>query len=202
MRALIVTDIQNDFLPGGALEVPEGDQIIPLVNQLQEKFPLVVATQDWHPANHGSFASVHPGKKPFDYIDLYGIEQILWPDHCVQETKGAEFADALSMNAIETIFRKALDPNIDSYSTFFDNGHKKSTGLSGYLQEKGVKQVYLAGLAGDVCVAFSALDALGEGFETYLIEDATRPIIKDDFATMKAKITEKGGHIIQSSAIL
>ncbi len=201
MEALIIVDIQNDFLPGGALEVPEGDQIIPLVNKLQKKFQLVVATQDWHPDGHGSFASAHQGKKPFEITTLGGLEQILWPDHCVQETKGATFAENLSMNAVEAIFRKGLDPAIDSYSGFFDNGKKKTTGLADYLRGKGVDKAFICGLAGDVCVAFTTLDAIGEGFETFLLEDATRPIDQKGFEEMKAEIKKKGGKVIQSSSI-
>ncbi len=201
MKALIIVDIQNDFLPGGALEVPEGDHIIPLVNQMQKKFPLVAATQDWHPAGHGSFASVHEGKKPFDKTTLEGLEQILWPDHCVRGTEGAAFAEDLCMNSVEAIFRKGLDPLIDSYSGFFDNGKKKTTGLADYLRGKGVQQVYICGLAADVCVAFTTLDAIGEGFETFLIEDATRPIDQKGFEKMKAEIQRKGGNVIQSSSI-
>ena len=201
MEALIIVDIQNDFLPGGALEVPDGDHIIPVVNEMQEKFTLVVATQDWHPSRHGSFASAHKGKKPFDKTTLGGLEQILWPDHCIQGTKGAAFAKNLSMNAVEAIFRKGLDPLIDSYSGFFDNGKKKTTGLADYLRGKGVQQVYICGLAADVCVAFTTLDAIGEGFETFLIEDATRPIDQKGFENMKAEIQRKGGNVIQSSSI-
>ncbi|MFP4063936.1 MAG: bifunctional nicotinamidase/pyrazinamidase [Bacteroidales bacterium] len=201
MEALIIVDIQNDFLPGGALEVPAGDQIIPLVNKLQEKFSLVVATQDWHPDGHGSFASAHEGKKPFEKTMLGDLEQILWPDHCVQGTQGAAFAEDLSMNAVEAIFRKGMDHAIDSYSGFFDNGKKKTTGLADYLRGKGVKEVYICGLAGDVCVAFTALDAIGEGFETFLLEDATRPIDQNDFQEMKSKIQKEGGKVIHSSSI-
>ncbi len=201
MRALLIVDVQYDFLPGGALQVPDGDQVIPVINNMQQAFPLVVATQDWHPANHGSFASAHAGKKPFDHTTLGGLEQILWPDHCVQGSKGAAFAEELDMQSVEAIFRKGLDPEIDSYSGFFDNGRKKSTGLADYLKGKGVDTVYVTGLAGDFCVAFTVLDAIREGFETYLVEDATRPIDPDGFASMKASIQEKGGKIIQSNAI-
>ncbi len=201
MEALIIVDIQNDFLPGGALEVPGGDHIIPPVNKMQKKLPLVVATQDWHPAGHASFASAHQGKKPFDNTTLQGLDQILWPDHCVQGTEGAAFAEDLCMNPVEAIFRKGLDPLIDSYSGFFDNGKKKNTGLADYLRGKGVRQVYICGLAADVCVGFTALDAIGEGFETFLIEDATRPIDQMGFEKMKAEIQRKGGNVIQSSSI-
>ncbi len=201
MKALLILDVQYDFLPGGALAVPDGDKVIPVINKLQKEFPLIVATQDWHPPDHGSFASMHEGKKPFDKTTLGGLDQILWPDHCVQGQKGAEIAKDLEMKSVEAIFRKALDPEIDSYSGFFDNGRKKSTCLADYLKGKGVTTVYVAGLAGDFCVAFTALDALEEGFETFLIEDATRPIDPDGYASIKKSITKKGGKIIQSEAI-
>ncbi|WP_242928489.1 bifunctional nicotinamidase/pyrazinamidase [Pontibacter vulgaris] len=202
MKALLLIDIQNDFLPGGALAVPEGDQIIPIVNQLQELFELVVATQDWHPQNHKSFASNHEGKQVFEQIELLGLPQVLWPDHCLQSTSGAELPLELPANKIEAIFRKGMNPEIDSYSGFYDNGYLKSTGLADYLRGKGVKQVYIAGLAGDYCVYYSAKDALQEGFETYLIEDATRPISKEGFETAKTDILAKGGYIIQSDTLL
>ena len=202
MKALLLVDIQNDFLPGGALAVPEGDQIIPLANQLQEKFDLVVATQDWHPANHKSFASNHQGKHTFDIIELHGMEQILWPDHCVQGTAGADFSENLNMDKVEAIFRKGMNPEIDSYSGFYDNGHLKSTALADYLRGKQVTEVYLAGLAGDYCVYFSAKDALREGFKAIIIEDATRAIDAVGFERAKADILAKGGSIIQSSSLL
>lgn len=202
MKALIIVDLQNDFLPGGALEVPLGDEIIPLVNKMQEEFSLVIATQDWHPASHGSFASKHKNKQIFDKTTLGGVEQILWPDHCVQGSFGAELSSSLNTNKIEGFFRKGTDPGIDSYSAFFDNGKKKSTGLTGYLKEKNITDVYLCGLAGDVCVAFSALDALEVNFNTFFIKDATRPIDKAGFYEMINKIKEKGGKVIDSSAII
>lgn len=202
MRALILIDIQNDFLPGGALAVPEGEQVIPLANQLQKGFDLVVATQDWHPETHKSFASQHPGKEPFETIELHGLEQVLWPDHCVQGTPGAEFSQELNMKKVEAIFRKGTNPEIDSYSGFYDNGHQKSTGLADYLRGKEVKQVYLAGLAGDFCVFFSAKDALQENFETFLIEDASRAISSEGFRKAKEEVIAKGGKIIQSRELL
>jgi nicotinamidase/pyrazinamidase len=201
MKALILIDIQNDFLPGGALAVPEGDQVIPVVNQLQDHFDLVVATQDWHPAEHQSFASNHAGKKPFEVIQLQGHEQVLWPDHCVQGTAGAAMAPALWQNRVEAIFRKGMSPEIDSYSGFYDNGHLKSTGLVDYLRSKQVTQVFVAGLAGDYCVYFTAKDALVEGFKTFLIEDACRPISQAGFDQAKADLKHRGGKIIQSSVL-
>lgn len=192
MKALILIDIQNDFIPGGSLAVPKGDEIIPVVNRLQEKFDLVVATQDWHPKNHISFASNQNGKDPFDKIELEEMEQILWPDHCLQNSKGAEFHPDLNTTKVEAIIRKGMNPEIDSYSGFYDNGHKKSTGLAGYLREKGVDELYFCGLAADVCVYFSLKDALEEGFSATLIEDATRALDDDKFAEMKKELVDKG----------
>ena len=201
MRALIIVDIQNDFVTGGKLEVPHGEQIIPLVNLLSERFPLAVATQDWHPQNHKSFASNHPEKNPFEQILLEGLEQVLWPDHCVQGSRGAEFHPLLNVNRVEAIFRKGMVADIDSYSGFFDNGHKKSTGLAGYLKERGVETVYICGLAGDYCVYFTARDALEQGFNTILIEDATRAIDQDGFEKAKAELRAKGGRIVDSEEL-
>jgi nicotinamidase/pyrazinamidase len=201
MRALLLTDIQHDFLPGGALAVPEGDRIIQLVNRLQEKFDLVLATQDWHPAGHKSFASSHPGKQVFDRIDLHGLEQVLWPDHCVQGTVGAELSPELNTGKVEVIFRKGMEGDFDSYSGFYDNGYRKSTALADYLRGRQVEELYLVGLAGDYCVYFSAKDALQEGFKTFVIEDATRPIDPAGFEKAKQDIREKGGQIILSSSL-
>ena len=175
MKALIIVDLQNDFCPGGALAVNDGDKIIPIINKLLPKFDLIVATQDWHPKNHKSFASNH-GKKIGEVIDLNGLNQILWPDHCVQGSKGAEFVFTLDAKRIDRIFQKGTDPEIDSYSGFFDNGHKKRTGLDDYLRKKGVDEVYIVGLATDYCVKFTALDAVELGFKTYLIQDACRGV--------------------------
>lgn len=202
MKALIIVDVQNDFVAGGSLEVPFGEQIVPLVNKLSEQFDLVVATQDWHPPSHKSFASNHPDKKPFGKIILGGLDQVLWPDHCVQGTAGAAFCHDLQLDRVEAIFRKGMDPQIDSYSGFYDNGHKKSTGLAGYLKERGVTSVYVCGLAGDYCVYFTAKDALKAGFKTFLIEDATRAISKKDFENAKETIRRLGGAIINSDAIV
>ncbi|HET9825462.1 MAG TPA: bifunctional nicotinamidase/pyrazinamidase [Chitinophagaceae bacterium] len=202
MKVLILADIQNDFLPGGTLAVPKGDQIIPVVNKLQDYFELVVATQDWHPLNHKSFASNHQGKKPFDVIELRGLHQVLWPNHCVQGSKGAEFSPQLDMTHAEAIFRKGTDPEIDSYSGFFDNGHLKSTCLEDYLRGKKVDQVYVSGLCGDICVFYTAMDSLAEGFETYIIEDATRPLKFADFKKTNKQFTERGGRLTTSSEIM
>lgn len=201
MKTLVIVDAQNDFMPGGALEVPNGDQILPVINRIQKKFNLIVATQDWHPKNHKSFAVNHPGKEEFETIELHGLEQKLWPPHCIQGTPGADFHRDLKTKRIEAIFRKGMDENIDSYSGFFDNGHKKSTGLSGYLREKGCKELYFCGLAADICVYFSLLDALQEGFEAFLIEDAAVPLDRDQYSEIKRQIREKGGKIISSEEI-
>lgn len=203
MKALILTDIQNDFLPGGALAVPDGGAVIPIANRLQSSFPVVVATQDWHPADHGSFAVSHPGKKPFEQIELNGLPQTLWPVHCVQNTSGAAFASSLKQDRIAGIFQKGTDPGIDSYSGLFDNGHRKSTGLGEWLREKGVKEVFVCGLATDYCVRFTALDAVQFGFKTSVIEDASRGInlrtgdVKNAIGQMK-----RGGVSIIHSADL
>lgn len=198
MRSLIIVDIQNDFVTGGSLEVPGGEQIIPLVNEISGKFDLVVATQDWHPQGHKSFASNHEGKKPFDTIQLGGITQVLWPDHCVQGSPGAALHASLNLNRAEAIFRKGMDPEIDSYSAFYDNGHKKFTGLAGYLKSRGVQSVYICGLAGDYCVFYSARDALKEGFRTFVIEDATRSIIPGDFEKAKKEMRALGATVFTS----
>jgi nicotinamidase/pyrazinamidase len=176
MKALILVDIQNDFCPGGALEVARGDEVVPVANRLTKRFELVVATQDWHPADHGSFAANHPGKQPYEVIDLHGLSQVLWPVHCVQGSRGAAFVDALDTSAITKVFQKGTDPTVDSYSGFFDNGRRKATGLGDYLRSKDVNQVYVLGLATDYCVKFTALDAATEGFDTYLIEDGCRGV--------------------------
>ena len=202
MKALLLIDIQNDFIPNGALAVPGGDEIIDVVNKLQSHFELVVATQDWHPANHKSFASQHDGKQVFEKTVLNGMEQVFWPDHCVQGTAGATFSPKLNMNRIEAIFRKGMDAGIDSYSGFYDNGHLKSTGLADYLKGKGVTAIYIAGLAGDYCVYFSATDAIAEGFQVYLIEDAIRSINAVDFEKAKKDIVSKGGSVISSKDVL
>ena len=176
MKALILVDIQNDFLPGGALAVPDGDKVIPVANALQGVFPLVVATKDWHPAHHGSFAESHLGTKVFEQIELNGLPQTLWPVHCVQNTPGAELAAALNRERIAEVFPKGTDAGIDSYSGFFDNGHRKSTGLGEWLKAKGVTEVFVCGLATDYCVKFTALDAAQMGFKTHLVEDASRGV--------------------------
>ena len=175
-RALIMVDVQNDFMPGGALPTQRGDEVVPVMNRLQPQFDLVIASQDWHPRDHGSFASNHPGRQPGDLVDLHGLEQILWPDHCVQHSRGAEFHPDLDRSRIDKIVQKGTDARIDSYSTFFDNGRRKSTGLEDYLREHGVTDLYLGGLATDYCVLWSARDAVDLGFRTHVIRDACRGV--------------------------
>jgi len=173
---LLVVDVQRDFLPGGALAVRDGDAIVPLVNALAARFAHVALTQDWHVAGHESFASSHPGRAPFDTIELPYGAQVLWPDHCVQGTRGAEFADALAVPHAELIVRKGYRREIDSYSAFCEADGRTLTGLAGYLRERGMTRVFLAGLATDFCVAFSAVDARKAGFDVVVIEDACRAI--------------------------
>lgn len=196
MKTLIIVDIQNDFLEGGSLAVPNGNDVIPVLNEIQKDFDLIVATQDWHPQNHKSFAAEHPGKNEFEVIDLNGLQQVLWPVHCVQGSFGAEFHKDLKMNSIEAIFRKGMDPEIDSYSGFYDNGKRKNTGLFGYLKDRKVSEVFVAGLAADFCVYFTANDAIDLGFKTTIIEEASKPIDDENWHKLKDKFREKGGNII------
>lgn len=175
-EALVVIDVQNDFCPGGALAVADGDAILPAVNQLIARFDHVALTQDWHPAGHSSFASSHPGKSPYETVTMPYGEQTLWPDHCVQGTAGAEFHPGLVWTKAELVIRKGYRSAIDSYSAFFENDHTTPTGLAGYLRERGIEAVTLCGLATDFCVAFSALDAVAAGFRTTVVLDACRGI--------------------------
>jgi nicotinamidase/pyrazinamidase len=176
MQCLIVVDVQNDFMPGGALAVPKGDEVVPLINRLAARFDNVVFTQDWHPRGHASFASSHPGKKPFETIDLPYGKQVLWPDHCVQGTPGAAFHVGLDVTKAQLVIRKGFHRDIDSYSGFVEADRKTSTGLAGYLKERGFKSVSVCGLATDFCVAWTALDARKAGFGVSVIEDACRAI--------------------------
>jgi nicotinamidase/pyrazinamidase len=173
---LLLVDIQNDFCPGGALAVPRGDEIVPLVNRLAARFPHVVLTQDWHPRGHGSFASTHRGKKPYETVELAYGTQVLWPDHCVQGTRGADFRADLHVPHAELVLRKGYHREIDSYSAFVENDRKTATGLAGYLRGRGFTHVFLAGLAFDFCVRYSAEDAQREGFKVVVVEDACRGI--------------------------
>ena len=202
MHTLIILDVQNDFMPGGSLAVPQGDLIVPVINQLLPKFDLIVATQDWHPQNHKSFASNHPGKKAFETLILNGIEQVLWPDHCIQGTFGADFHPKLEANPIEAIFRKGIDPEIDTYSGFYDNGHQRNTGLAGYLREKGATELYFCGLCADICVYYSIKDALQEGFISFLIENATQPLNTEHFKQIKTELVQQGVALLNSNEII
>ena len=175
-RALVIVDMQYDFLPGGALPTAGGDEIVELINKLQSRFDLVVATQDWHPPNHGSFASQHAGRRAGEVIDLNGLEQVLWPDHALQNSHGAELAAELEQSRVAKVFPKGTNPNVDSYSGFFDNGQRGDTGLNEYLRSQGVTDVYVVGLALDYCVKYTALDASRVGFDTRLIQDASRAV--------------------------
>ncbi len=202
--ALLLIDIQNDFVPGGALETKAGDKIIPVVNQLIQKFDQVLATQDWHPLQHKSFAVNHyPEHKIGEVIDLNGLEQILWPVHCVQGSWGASFATGLQTHQIEKVFQKGVDIEIDSYSGFYDNGKRRSTGLGEYLASKGVTTVYIAGLATDYCVKFSVLDALNLGLETFVVQDACSGVDlnRGDIENAIEAMKKAGAKIVRSTEI-
>ena len=203
MDALLIIDLQNDFCPGGALAVPEGDTIIPTVNRLIDTFEHVLQTQDWHPREHRSFASAHRGKDPYDTVEMDYGEQILWPDHCVQGTSGADFHPNLNSTPTELIVRKGFRPEIDSYSAFFENDQKTPTGLTGYLRERNIDTLYLCGLATDFCVKWSALDAREQGFDVYVIEDAVRGIDQDgSLARAWEDMAEAGAERIASVEVL
>ena len=194
MKALLLVDLQNDFLPGGVLAVEHGHEIIPIVNELVKyPFDLIVATKDWHPADHRSFASNH-GKKAGEHVHLAGKDQVLWPDHCVQQTPGSDFAPGWDRSNIDKVIYKGTDAAIDSYSTFFDNSHLRSTGLEDYLREKGVKDLYIAGLATDYCVKYSVLDAIQLGFNAHVILDACRGVNLHSHDSEKAlQLMKKAG---------
>jgi len=204
MKSLVLVDLQNDFLPGGALAVPRGDEVVPIANRLQPRFELVVATKDWHPPDHASFAVNHPGRRPFEEIALDGRPQVLWPVHCVQNTPGAELAAALDRRQIRKTFVKGADPRIDSYSGFYDNDHVHSTGLGDYLREQGVDELYVLGLATDYCVKATALDAVRLGFKTHLIEDACRGVNRRPGDAERAvdEMRAAGVRVIRSTEVL
>jgi len=199
-----MVDLQNDFCKGGSLEVQEGDAVIPLANELQKYFDLIIVTKDWHPQNHMSFASNHPGKKVGDVMIVHGISQVLWPDHCVQHSKGAELHPNLDLESIDHIVHKGTQKTIDSYSAFFDNEHLRSTELANYLQKHNVSDVYIMGLATDYCVKYSCLDAVQLGFNTYMIEDACRGVELQTGDIEKAinQIKQAGVHVIQIKDIV
>ena len=190
MKALLIVDAQNDFMPGGSLAVDKGNEIIPFINSIINDYPVVVASQDWHPENHKSFVTQHPDKNVFEMIDLNGLEQVLWPPHCVQGTNGAEFHPDLDVRPIEAIFRKGMDKEVDSYSVFYDNGKRISTRLAEYLKAKKVDVIDVVGLAADFCVNFSIQDALKEGFKVNLILEGTKAIDNDNFKVILEELKE------------
>ncbi len=199
---LLVIDIQNDFCPGGALAVPEGDAVLPVANRLGARFPHVVLTQDWHPRGHHSFASAHEGRQPFETIEAHYGAQTLWADHCVQGTTGAEFHPDLHLPQAELVLRKGFRREIDSYSAFFENDRTTATGLAGYLRERGLRRVFALGLALDYCVAYSALDGRREGFEVFLVEDGCRGIDLDGSVAEALKwMAEAGVKLVTSEEI-
>jgi nicotinamidase/pyrazinamidase len=200
---LIVIDVQNDFCPGGALAVPDGDAIVPLIHQLAPQFEHVILTQDWHTPQHSSFARTHPGKSPFENIQTSYGEQTLWPDHCVQGTWGAEFQPSLKLPQAELIIRKGFHREIDSYSAFFENDRTTATGLGGYLRERRMTRVFLVGLAYDYCVGYSALDARRRGFDTMVIRDACRSIgLNDSVTRIEAEFASAGVKVMDSAELL
>jgi nicotinamidase/pyrazinamidase len=203
MRALVLVDLQYDFMPGGALAVARGDETVPVAQQLMPKFDTVIATQDWHPRDHASFAANHSGRKPGELIDLDGLPQVLWPVHCVQGTRGAELHEALDKKRITAVFRKGIDKHIDSYSGFFDNGHKKATGLGDWIRDRTIKKIFVLGLATDYCVKFTVLDARQLGLEVTLVEDGCRAVnlAPDDGAKAIAAMREAGATVVQSSTV-
>ncbi len=200
--AFIVVDVQNDFCPGGFLPVAQGDEIVPVLNRLARCFEHVVLTQDWHPPGHQSFASSHPGKKPYDLIEVSYGPQILWPDHCVQGTQGAAFRDDLKVLHAELVLRKGYHRDIDSYSAFYENDRRTPTGLAGYLRERGLKRIFLAGIAFDFCVRYSAEDAKREGFDVVVVEDACRGIDLDgSMLTTRKSFASHGVRCAQSAEL-
>jgi len=199
---LVVVDAQNDFMPGGALAVPRGDEVVPVINRLAARFENVVLTQDWHPRGHASFASSHPGRQPFETIELAYGTQVLWPDHCVQGTAGAAIHVGLDLQKAQLVIRKGHHRAIDSYSAFLEADRKTVTGLKGYLKERKIKRLFVSGLATDFCVAWTALDARSAGFETTLIEDACRAIdLEGSLGRAWSDMTKAGVRRVQSAAL-
>ena len=199
---LIVIDVQKDFCPGGALAIADGDKVIPVIHRAARLFEHVVLTQDWHPRGHHSFASAHPNQRPFTSVQMPYGAQTLWPDHCVQNTAGAEFHPELSLPKAELILRKGFRAHVDSYSAFFENDHQTATGLTGYLRDRGFKRVFLAGLAYDFCVGYSALDARQLGFETIVLRDACRAIDTDGSLGKMEMAFERAGVVVSNAADL
>lgn len=202
-KALILVDLQNDFCQGGQLAVSGGDEVVHLANDLQPFFDLVVATQDWHPADHLSFAISHQGASVGDIREVEGLAQVLWPAHCIQDSHGAKFHPALKTQAIDKIIYKGIDQKIDSYSAFFDNAHRRSTGLGDYLRQEGIQEVYILGLATDYCVKFSVLDAIRLGFKVFLVKDACRGVELNsgDISRALEEMHAAGATMIDSSDI-
>lgn len=201
--ALIVIDVQNDFCPGGALAVRDGDAVVPVILRIAPLFEHVLLTQDWHPAGHSSFASSHPGKEPFEQVEMRYGAQTLWPDHCVQGSRGAEFHADLRLPRAELVLRKGFRAGIDSYSAFFENDRSTATGLAGYLRERGIERVFLAGLAFDYCVGFSALDARRLGLPAVIVRDACRAIdLNGSMARMEAEFAAAGVEVVDSNELM
>lgn len=203
MRALLLIDLQNDFMPFGALPVAEGDATVPVANAVAPRFEFVVATQDWHPANHSSFASNHPGQAPGDVVEVLGRPQVLWPDHCVQHTPGASFHSDLDVARIDRVVRKGSDPEIDSYSGFFDNNHLKATDMHDVLRERGIDEIWLVGLATDYCAKYTALDARDLGYSVVVVRDGVRAVnlAPGDDERAFAEMAAAGCRIVTSADI-
>ncbi len=204
MRALLLVDLQNDFMPFGALPVADGDAVVSVANALAPRFSLVVASQDWHPADHGSFASVHPGAAPGDVVSLSGMSQVLWPDHCVQGAPGASFHSALDIGGVDHVVRKGTDRDVDSYSAFFDNDHRRDTGLAAYLESRGAEELVIMGLATDYCVRATVLDACGLGFGVTVIEDGCRAVdvAPGDGERAFAEMRSAGARVISANELV
>ena len=204
MDALIIVDLQNDFMPGGALAVADGDATVPIANALTARFDTVVATRDWHPANHGSFITAHPDRSIGDLTTLGGLDQVIWPIHCVQDTTGAALHQDLDLTQIDEVVYKGTDPDIDSYSGFFDNDHRRATSLETYLRSREVDRVYIMGLATDYCVKYTALDALSLEFETCLVEDGCRGVELQPGDTARAieEMRSAGVQVVRSADLL
>jgi len=203
MRALVLVDLQYDFMPGGALAVARGDEVVPVAQALLPRFDTVIATQDWHPRDHSSFAVKHPGKQVGDMIELEGLPQVLWPAHCVQGTRGAELHEMLDKKRITAVFRKGIDPTIDSYSGFFDNGRKKATGLGDWIRDRKIRKLFVMGLATDFCVKFTVIDARQLGLEVVLVEDGCRGVnlVDGDHARAIAAMRDAGASVVHSDTI-
>jgi len=203
VRALLLVDLQNDFMPGGALAVEQGDAVVPVANRLAPHFPLVVASQDWHPADHASFAANHPGKRPGDHVVLDGLDQVLWPRHCVQHTFGAELVSSLRRERVHAVFPKGTESRLDSYSALFDNAHRRATGLGDWLSERSVSKLVVLGLATDYCVLHTVLDAAGLGFRVLVVEDGCRGVglARGDVERAWIRMREAGASVVRADAL-